>query len=189
MTICKTLKSTVMMISDRFVTDLMFLKTRVIGRRWKETLVSSQRDSRESDRVMKIRSTTFSQDSRWASKRFTNKHIFHIIFICGQEVESNIEKNNCQIIIEVNRLDKDIFDLRKSLDDMGENTTTTLEETRTGLLEATSQSCQSVRDYCQENIIDINNNIVDFKDDMREANGKINKKILGCGKNLEICRS
>ena len=67
--------------------------------------------------------------------------------------------------------------------------TTTLEETRTRLLEATSQSCQSVRDYCQENIIDINNNIVDFKDDMREANGKINKKILGCGKNLEICRS
>ena len=75
------------------------------------------------------------------------------------------------------------------MDDMGENMTTTLEETRTGLLEATSQSCQSVRDYCQENIIDINNNIVDFKDDMREANGKINKKILGCGKNLEICRS
>ena len=52
-----------------------------------------------------------------------------------------------------------------------------------------SQSSQSVRDYCQENIIDINNNILDFKDAVREVNGKINKKILGCGKNIETCKS
>ena len=65
----------------------------------------------------------------------------------------------------------------------------TIDETRRNMLETTSLSCQSVKDYCQENIIDINNNIVDFKDAVRETNGKVNKKIAGCGKNLEMCRS
>ena len=93
------------------------------------------------------------------------------------------------MVSEVNRIDKDVLGLEKILDDAQRKIMERIDETRTNLLENTSQSCQSVRAYCQENVIDINNNIVDFKDAVRETNGKVNKKILGCGKNLEQCRS
>ena len=106
-----------------------------------------------------------------------------------QEVESNIEENNCQTVSEVNRIDKDVLGMKKSLDETRENIIESIDETRRNMQETTSQSCKSVKDYCQENIIDIKNNIVDFKDAVRETNGKVNKKILGCGKNLETCRS
>ena len=108
--------------------------------------------------------------------------------ITSQEVESNIEENKCQRVGEVSRIDKDVLGLQKSLEATRGNIMESIDETRRTLLETTSQSCQSVRDYCQENIIDINNNIVDFKDAVRESNVKINKKILGCGKNLEKSR-
>ena len=87
------------------------------------------------------------------------------------------------------RIDKDVLGLKKCLNETRGNIMETIDETRRNLLETTSQSCQSVKDYCQENIIDINNNIIDFKDAVKETNGKVNKKILGCGKNLEACRS
>ena len=34
----------------------------------------------------------------------------------------------------------------------------------------------------------INNGTINAKDAVRETNGKVNKKISGCGKNLEMCR-
>ena len=111
------------------------------------------------------------------------------ISLAVQDVEANIEENNSQTVSEVNRIDKNVLGLKKSLDDTRENIMESIDETRRNLLESTSQRCQSVKDYCQENIIDINNNIVDFKDAVRETNGKVNKKIAGCGKNLETCRS
>ena len=110
------------------------------------------------------------------------------IQIASQEVESNIEENKCQTVTELNRIDKDVIGLKKSLDDTKGNMMENIDETRRTLLENTSQSCQSVREYCQENVIDINNNIIDFKDAVRETNGKVNKKFLGCGKNLETTR-
>ena len=90
---------------------------------------------------------------------------------------------------EVNRIDEDVLRLEKRLEETRGNIMESIGETRRTLQENTSQSCQSVREYCQENIIDINNNIVDFKDAVSETNGKVNKKILGCGKNLEKSRS
>ena len=111
------------------------------------------------------------------------------ISLAVQDVEANIEENNSQTVSEVNRIDKNVLGLKKSLDDTRENIMENIDETRRNMQESTSLSCQSVKDYCQENIIDINNNIVDFKDAVRETNGKVNKKILGCGKNLETCRS
>ena len=107
----------------------------------------------------------------------------------SQEVESNIEENRLQTVTKVNRIDEDVLRLEKRLEETRGNIMESIGETRRTLLENTSQSCQSVREYCQENIIDINNNIVDFKDAVSETNGKVNKKILGCGKNLEKSRS
>ena len=107
----------------------------------------------------------------------------------SQEVESNIEENRLQTVTKVNRIDEDVLRLEKRLEETRGNIMESIGETQRTLQETTSQNCQSVREYCQENIIDINNNIVDFKDAVSETNGKVNKKILGCGKNLEKSRS
>ena len=127
----------------------------------------------------------FYTNSWWAKLRFAIPNIQS----ASQEVESNIEENRLQTVTEVSRIDEDVLRLEKRLEETRGNIMESIGETQRTLQENTSQSCQSVREYCQENIIDINNNIVDFKDAVSETNGKVNKKILGCGKNLEKSRS
>ena len=113
-------------------------------------------------RIIQTLSTTFSQDSRFVTRKLFIS--YHWAFF--KEVESNIEKNDRQRTDDVDRIDKDLQVLQNDLRDLEEKITETIEETKSNLLENTSLSCQSVRDYCKENIIDVNNNLVDFKFNM-----------------------
>ena len=162
---------------DGFVTDLRLLDTRLIGKSWNFYL---HRETRE-------RSREWCWFYQQLSSRFTvatNKWftVAKQIHLCtGDRVEHQEEQLPDDQRSEPDRR-------RCSWSERKHKNTWRRTWKRPGHVWS-SQSSQSVRDYCQENIIDINNNILDFKDAVREVNGKINKKILGCGKNIETCRS
>ena len=160
---------------------------------------------------------TFSQ-TNWTSSNRNNKGsktvVWSLYYNVKSTVQSNIKSSSLEHGETLTRLESGIktnsekintnygiFEEEvKRLDDKNEQFSTDVSEkheyikdlittTETNLKKEIADSCATVREYCRSNTEEINNNIVEFKEAVHVANVELDNKIVGCGKDLERCRS
>ena len=160
---------------------------------------------------------TFSQ-TNWTSSNRNNKGsktvVWSLYYNVKSSVQSNIKSSSLEHGETLTRLESGIktnsekintnygiFEEEvKRLDDKNEQFSTDVSEkheyikdlittTETNLKKEIADSCATVREYCRSNTEEINNNIVEFKEAVHVANVELDNKIVGCGKDLERCRS
>ena len=107
-------------------------------------------------------------------------------------IKTNSEKINTNYGIfeeEVKRLDDKNEQFSTDVSEKHEYIKDLITTTETNLKKEIADSCATVREYCRSNTEEINNNIVEFKEAVHVANVELDNKIVGCGKDLERCRS
>ena len=107
-------------------------------------------------------------------------------------IKTNSEKINTNYGIfeeEVKRLDDKNEQFSTDVSEKHEYIKDLISTTETNLKKEIADSCATVREYCRSNTEEINNNIVEFKEAVHVANVELDNKIVGCGKDLERCRS
>ena len=107
-------------------------------------------------------------------------------------IKTNSEKINTNYGIfeeEVKRLDDKNEQFSTDVSEKHEYIKDLIATTESNLNKEIADSCATVKEYCRSNTEEINNNITEFKEAVHVANVELDNKIVGCGKDLERCRS